>query len=275
MTALSEGAGSGAFAVAGGGTSRYGPEKSQFVRVLLPPGAGVHPTVFIVHGGFWKNKYTVANGATETLAPWLVRRGYAVVEVEYRRRDSEGGGWPGTVDDATRAVDHALEAFASSLDASNFAVVGHSAGGHAALFAAARCVRPPRLVVAVAPVADMVAAYERQLSDEGDAALRFMKAPLEEARDAYVAACPTRSALCTLLSRAPPRRRRSEGGALGREYSLPRAQARTSSWSRGPSTRTSRPTSLGRSSKRRLRLSRRRTAASTTSSSRAPTTTCP
>ena len=34
------------------------------MRVLLPPGAGVHPTVFIVHGGFWKNKYTVANGAT-------------------------------------------------------------------------------------------------------------------------------------------------------------------------------------------------------------------
>ena len=79
MAALSEGAGSGAFAVAGGGTSRYGPEESQFVRVLLPPGAGVHPTVFVVHGGFWKNKYTVANGATETLAPWLVRRGYAVV----------------------------------------------------------------------------------------------------------------------------------------------------------------------------------------------------
>ncbi|KAH8048022.1 prolyl oligopeptidase-like protein [Aureococcus anophagefferens] len=74
--------------------------------------------VAVVHGGFWKNKYTVACAAHETLAPHLAARGYGVVEVEYRRRDCAGGGWPGTVDDVAAALDAAgrwLDAAPASL----------------------------------------------------------------------------------------------------------------------------------------------------------------
>ena len=178
----------------------YGSHPSQYVVVHAPRGAPRRVVVAVVHGGFWKNKYTVACAAHETLAPHLAARGYGVVEVEYRRRDCAGGGWPGTVDDVAAALDAAV---AAGLDAgAGFVVVGHSAGGHGALLGAARCAVPPDLVVAVAPVADMVACHERRLSDEGDAAARFMGAAPGDAPGAYAAACPTRSGLAPLLARS-------------------------------------------------------------------------
>ena len=103
----------------------YGSHPSQYVVVHAPRGAPRRVVVAVVHGGFWKNKYTVACAAHETLAPHLAARGYGVVEVEYRRRDCAGGGWPGTVDDVAAALDAAV---AAGLDAgAGFVVVGHSA----------------------------------------------------------------------------------------------------------------------------------------------------
>jgi len=96
-------------------------------------------------------------------------------------------------------VDHAV-AHVPRVDAARVVVLGHSAGGHAALFAGAFCRAAPRLVVAAAPVADMVAAHDRRLSDEGDAAQRYCGAAFDEVL--YSAACPTRAALPALLARA-------------------------------------------------------------------------
>ena len=49
----------------------------------------------VVHGGFWKQQWTVLNAAHETVAPFAAARGWLAVEAEYRRR--EDAGWPGTV----------------------------------------------------------------------------------------------------------------------------------------------------------------------------------
>jgi len=72
------------------------------------------------------------------LAGDLVRRGYAVWNIEYRRLGrGQGGGWPATFADVAAAIDH-LDAVAAPLDLARVTFYGHSAGGHLALWAASR-----------------------------------------------------------------------------------------------------------------------------------------
>jgi acetyl esterase/lipase len=70
---------------------RYGPDPAQFGELWLP---SVPPaaTVVIVHGGFWRARYHLSLG--RPLAADLVRRGYAVWNLEYRRVGAAGGWAP-------------------------------------------------------------------------------------------------------------------------------------------------------------------------------------
>lgn len=71
----------------------------------------------LVHGGFWKQKYSVDNALTGDVATTLVKRGWHVADVEYRRVGHEGGGWPGSNDDVLAAlnyIDASLEAIVHS-----------------------------------------------------------------------------------------------------------------------------------------------------------------
>ena len=76
----------------------------------------------------------------EPLADDLVARGYAAWNIEYRRVGQPGGGWPGTLEDVAAAIDKLAEVAATDadLDLTRVSVVGHSAGGHLALWAAGR-----------------------------------------------------------------------------------------------------------------------------------------
>ena len=65
-----------------------------------------------------------------------MRRGWAVWNIEYRRL-GEGGGWPATFEDVAAAIDH-LPLLEAQLDLEGVTVIGHSAGGHLALWAAGR-----------------------------------------------------------------------------------------------------------------------------------------
>lgn len=119
----------------------YGPEPSQFAELWTPPGAGPHPVVIMLHGGCWQAAYglDLMNAAADDLR----RRGYAVWNVEYRRLGEPGAGYPGTFQDVAAAVE-ALRAQAGPrrLDLDRLVAVGHSAGGHLALWAAARPALP-------------------------------------------------------------------------------------------------------------------------------------
>ena len=102
-----------------------------------------------------------------------------MVEVEYRRRDDEGGGWPGTNNDAMLAL-NSLRTVApeecTRLDLHDVTLIGHSAGGCIVLWLAAQELQVRlALVVAVAPVCDLNEGYHVRLSDEGDAVERYMK----------------------------------------------------------------------------------------------------
>jgi acetyl esterase/lipase len=122
-------------------TIAYGTDALQVADLWLPPGRGPHPTVLMVHGGCWQSEI-----ADRTIMNWIAedlrRRGIAVWNVDYRGVDRPGGGYPGTFQDAAAAAD-ALRQNAARyrLNLSRLTAVGHSAGGHLALWLAGR----PRL----------------------------------------------------------------------------------------------------------------------------------
>ncbi len=152
---------------------RYGGHPSQRADLHLPAGAGPHPVVVAIHGGSWGTRYgkVVMRG----LVGVLVRQGFAVWNVEYRRvgvvrwRGPGGGGWPETFEDVAAAVDH-LAAVDAPIDLARVAGLGHSAGGQLILWAAGRYKLAPgapgadprvRLAaaVAMAGVVDMTASH--------------------------------------------------------------------------------------------------------------------
>jgi len=116
----------------------YGHGASQFVDLWLPEGPGSYPVVVMLHGGCWRA--SVANlTIMNYIAEDLRRRGLAVWNIEYRGIDQPGGGYPGTFQDVATAADalrQAAPAYHLRLD--RVVAVGHSAGGHLALWLAAR-----------------------------------------------------------------------------------------------------------------------------------------
>ncbi len=138
---------------------RYGPHPSQVIDYYGPVGG---QRLTVLHGGFWRQAYDRAH--LSPLAARLARDGYAVALAEYRRVGG-GGGWPSTFDDVSRAVEVAW-------DGAGQVLLGHSAGGQLALWAAAR--GPVSGVVAVSPVADL--GYARQLRLSGGAVDELMGA---------------------------------------------------------------------------------------------------
>lgn len=144
----------------------YGDRPLQFGDLRLPKGAGPHPVAVVIHGGCWLAEYDLAH--VGNLSHALTRSGVATWSLEYGRVGNDGGGWPGTFQDVARGVDH-LRALARDypLDLNRVVVIGHSAGGHLALWAAARHRLPPesplysasplplRGVVALAPIPDL------------------------------------------------------------------------------------------------------------------------
>ncbi|MGZ8363607.1 MAG: alpha/beta hydrolase [Caulobacteraceae bacterium] len=116
----------------------YGDGPSQYVEVWLPDGDGPHPVVIIIPGGCWTA--SVANlSIMNELSDDLRKRGVAVWNIEYRGVDQPGGGYPGTFQDVGAAIDLLREkAELYHLNMDRVVAAGHSAGGHLALWAAAR-----------------------------------------------------------------------------------------------------------------------------------------
>ena len=117
----------------------YGPASSQGIDVFLPAGPGPHPVAILIHGGCWRDLPGAGREQLRHLGPELTQHGIAVWSVGYRRADEPGGGYPGTFQDVAEAIDRIQsEAARYRLDLSRTVLVGHSAGGHLALWAAAR-----------------------------------------------------------------------------------------------------------------------------------------
>jgi acetyl esterase/lipase len=172
----------------------YGPAHAQRGDLYLPPGPGPHPVVVALHGGGWQLHYTKV--LMKGLAGDLVRRGFAVWNLEYRRMGN-GGGVPATLEDVAAGIDR-LASLPDRLDLRHVTAVGHSAGGQLALWAAGRVNVPPgapgavprvRLgaVASLAGVADMTAS-----AGSPGLARRFMGGTAEEHPERYAHGDPMR-----------------------------------------------------------------------------------
>ncbi len=117
----------------------------------------------MIHGGFWRDAYdrSLMAGLCEDLSG----AGWAAWNLEYRRLGG-GGGWPETFEDVAAGIDHLSSLAGPELDLGTVVTIGHSAGGHLALWAAAR--QGPRVrvthAVAQAGVVDLAEAARLGLS---------------------------------------------------------------------------------------------------------------
>jgi acetyl esterase/lipase len=128
---------------------RYGDDPSQLVELTVPV-SEPRGVVVVIHGGFWKAAYDLSLG--RPLAADLVDRGWAALNVEYRRVGN-GGGVPRTLDDVRAAIATLDD---TGLDLATVVTLGHSAGGHLATWAG-HAIDAVTHVVAQAGVLDLVA----------------------------------------------------------------------------------------------------------------------
>lgn len=152
----------------------YGGSALQFGDLRVPSGSGPHPVAVYIHGGCWLAEYDITHSSALTAA--LADNGIATWSLEYRRVGDDGGGWPGTYQDIGHGTDYLREiAEQHNLDLGRVIVMGHSAGGHLALWAAARSGLPAqapfnsadplavRGVLGLAPAADLGYLHEQQV----------------------------------------------------------------------------------------------------------------
>jgi acetyl esterase/lipase len=138
-------------------TLRYGEGADHAVDAWLPSSTGDRPLVIVIHGGFWRADYDRAH--TRIMSAALRDAGWPVAAVEYCRV-------AGRPDAAADDIREALARIPDQLPGTGIVVLGHSAGGHLALWLASAC--PPADLVgtlALAPVADLAAAHSARLSN--------------------------------------------------------------------------------------------------------------
>ncbi|MEV6281198.1 alpha/beta fold hydrolase [Kribbella sp. NPDC051770] len=163
---------------------RYGSDESQVADLFLPPGEGKVPAVVVIHGGFWMSGY--GKDLATPLAEDLIQHGVAGYAIEYRRVGN-GGGWPATFDDVAAAIDALADQ--PRIAADQVVAVGHSAGGHLAVWAAGRTGRVVlKGAVSQAGVLDLVNAYDAQIG--GDAVAQLMGATPTQDMKRYTSCSP-------------------------------------------------------------------------------------
>ena len=179
----------------------YGAAPQQFGDLRVPHpdrgwkgGEKKFPVAIVIHGGCWSAEYDLAYMGNLSAA--LAKQGIATWSIEYRRVGDSGGGWPGTFRDVAAAADHVRElAKQYPLDSTRVIAVGHSAGGHLALWLAARRKMPKtseldspdpimlRGVVSLAGIPDLAAAGTG--TGCGDMGYQLMGGALDKVPERY------------------------------------------------------------------------------------------
>lgn len=163
----------------------YGADSLQFGELRLPSGSGPFPVAVVVHGGCWLS--IANNDYMDGVAERLTRAGWATWNLEFRRIDEPGGAWPGIFRDVAAGTDFVRTlAHDHPLDLERVVTVGHSSGGHLALWLASRSRIPAGAelhdddplpiqgVVSLAGIADLVQYQEMNVAACGDTPSRLL-----------------------------------------------------------------------------------------------------
>lgn len=165
-------------------TYTYGPWREQQADLLIPDGGGPYPLAVLLHGGFWRARFS--RSLMAALAADLADRGWATWNVEYRRVGT-GGGVPATLEDVRTAIT-VLGRLDAPVLVNSVLVIGHSAGGQLALCASA--MQRVGAVVSLAGVCDLASAARERIGM--DATVEFMGGTPEERPEFYEIADPLR-----------------------------------------------------------------------------------
>ena len=153
----------------------YGDEGTLQIADLRIPSSKVppngYPVIVFLHGGGWRSEWS--KSYSEAFVEALTEQGFATWDLEYRRIGHRGGGYPGTFEDVADGMDYLrLVAKAYPLNLGEVVAVGHSSGGHLALWLAGRHRLPEsselyrsdplslRGVISIAGVNDLELSYE-------------------------------------------------------------------------------------------------------------------
>ena len=153
----------------------YGGHDDQVIELRRGSAPGVQPLAIVLHGGFWRTGYTRAN--TTALAVALAEAGWSSANVEYRRL---GPGAYGPMLDDVAAARGSLEGFHPVV------AVGHSAGGHLALWLGAEGLVDACVVLG--GVCDLAEAAQAELGER--AVQEFLGGSSDEVPEAYLVADP-------------------------------------------------------------------------------------
>jgi acetyl esterase/lipase len=156
-------------------TFSYGDHPDQVVDLRLPDGPGPHSLALVLHGGFWRAGFTRRNTAALSVA--MVAAGWGSANVEYRRLGPVG--WQPMLADVL-AARRRLGSF------DHVVAVGHSAGGHLALWLAAEGAVDAAVVLG--GVCDLAAAARAGLGV--NAVQELLGGSPEEVAGAYLVADP-------------------------------------------------------------------------------------
>ncbi len=178
---------------------QYGSKAFQYGELYLAQGKqGKTPVVILIHGGFWRAAYGLS--LMRRLARDLAQHGITAWNIEYRRIGNNNGGWPSTMLDVALATDY-VRTLASQygLDEGQIVTVGHSAGGHLALWVAARhritsgelVAQDPMKITGVVSLAGCAAhEYVAQLGLGRDAAVELLGGDIQAVPERYATASP-------------------------------------------------------------------------------------
>jgi len=179
---------------------QYGREPDQFAEARFPSGEGPFPLLLVIHGGFWSAANDLRHISRFCAA--LTSRGIVTCSLEYRRVGQKGGGWPGTFIDVASGSEYLRQLLSRDrrVDMRRAAVIGHSSGGHLALWLGARH-RLPRdsvlrggqspwltAVISLAGIADLGEAWRSRLGS--GAVDRLMGGGPDRYPDRYSEASP-------------------------------------------------------------------------------------
>ncbi|MFD9888895.1 alpha/beta hydrolase family protein [Amycolatopsis sp. NPDC059027] len=156
-------------------TLRYGEGAEHVVELWWPDPGPTVATVVVIHGGFWAAEYDRTH--IRPLCAELARHGYLTAALEYHRAGQDRGGWPGTFTDIADGLDALPRLTGGLVEETRTVLLGHSAGGHLALWAALRHRLPSgspgaggkplraKGVVSLAGVCDLAMAHRLDLDD--------------------------------------------------------------------------------------------------------------
>ncbi len=174
--------------------SAYGKDISQYGNLYIPKGY-IKGTICLFHGGFWKMPYDLHQ--MDQVCEKLLQENYIVWNIEYRRTGSSNRKWIDPFEDSIDSINHLIQLKKTydKIDLNEIILMGHSAGGHLAIWLGTnnnikknKVEINPRHIVGLAPILDLIGCYRNNSGNQ--AVKELLQCSPEENLERYKNASP-------------------------------------------------------------------------------------